>query len=177
MRLTPLRRTVQICLLLLLFVVPLLNQWGISLVSGTLYSFAIGPLWITDPAIGLHTLFTTRGLDITLLLSLLLPVLLALVCGRGFWGGVCPENNLSGVGGWGGGFLGVALPAEHPLGAGGLGGGSAHPPARLPSGPDAKSALAAPRYYPASRGRPRPAAGQPALSAGDSLGAGGQAHL
>lgn len=84
MRLTPLRRTVQVCLLLLLFLVPWLNQQGITLVNGTLYSFAIGPLWITDPAIGLQTLFTTRALDLTLLLSLLLPVALALACGRCF---------------------------------------------------------------------------------------------
>jgi len=95
MRLTPLRRTVQICLLLLLFVVPLLNQQDISLVNGTLYSFAIGPLWITDPAIGLQTLFTTRALDLTLLLSLLLPVALALACGRVFCGWLCPQNALS----------------------------------------------------------------------------------
>ena len=95
MRLIPLRRTVQICLLLLLFVVPWLNQQGISLVSGTLYSFAIGPLWITDPAIGLQTLFTTRRVDLTLLLSLLLPIALALGCGRVFCGWLCPQNALS----------------------------------------------------------------------------------
>jgi len=95
MKLTPVRRTVQICLLLLLFVVPLLNQRGISLVSGTLYSFAIGPLWITDPAIGLQTLFTTRALDRILLLSVLLPVALALACGRVFCGWLCPQNTLS----------------------------------------------------------------------------------
>jgi len=95
MRLTAIRRTVQVCLLLLLFVVPLLNQQGISLVSGTLYSFAIGPLWITDPAIGLQTLFTTRTLDLVLLLSVLLPVVLALVCGRVFCGWLCPQNTLS----------------------------------------------------------------------------------
>lgn len=90
-----LRRGVQVCLLFLLFLVPWLNQHGISMVTGTLYSFAIGPLWITDPAIGLQTLFTTRALDMTLLLSLLLPVALALVCGRVFCGWLCPQNTLS----------------------------------------------------------------------------------
>lgn len=95
MRLTSIRRTVQLCLLLLLFVVPWLNQQGITLLTGTLYSFAIGPLWITDPAIGLQTLFTTRALDMTLLLSLLLPVALALACGRVFCGWLCPQNFIS----------------------------------------------------------------------------------
>ena len=95
MKLTPLRRTVQVCLLLLLFLVPWLNQYGITFLSGTLYSFAIGPLWITDPAIGLQTLFTTRALDLTLLLSLLLPIVLALACGRVFCGWLCPQNFIS----------------------------------------------------------------------------------
>ncbi len=95
MKLTPVRRTVQICLLLLLFVVPLLNQQGITLLSGTLYSFAIGPLWITDPAIGLQTIFTTRTLDRVLLVSVLLPVALALAYGRVFCGWLCPQNSLS----------------------------------------------------------------------------------
>jgi len=105
MRLTPLRRTVQICLLLLLFLTPWLNQQGIAFLNGTLYSFAIGPLWITDPAIGLQTLFTTRGLDITLLLSLLLPVVFALVCGRVFCGWLCPQNTLSELADWVAGWL------------------------------------------------------------------------
>lgn len=100
MRLTPARRSVQVCLLFLLIAVPLLNQWGLSLVSGTLYSFAIGPLWITDPAIGLQTLFTTRSVDLTLLLSLLLPGALALVCGRVFCGWLCPQNTLSELADW-----------------------------------------------------------------------------
>lgn len=113
MKLTPIRRTVQVCLLLLLFVVPLLNQHGISLVSGTLYSFAIGPLWITDPAIGLQTLFTTRALDLTLLLSLLLPVLLALACGRVFCGWLCPQNTLSEFADWLAGRLKIRR-ALHP---------------------------------------------------------------
>lgn len=95
MKLTSIRRIVQVCLLLLLFVVPLLNQHGITFLNGTLYSFAIGPLWITDPAIGLQTLFTTRALDLTLLLSLLLPVALALACGRVFCGWLCPQNFIS----------------------------------------------------------------------------------
>lgn len=95
MKLTSIRRTVQVCLLLLLFVVPLLNQHGITFLNGTLYSFAIGPLWVTDPAIGLQTLFTTRALDMTLLLSLLLPVALALACGRVFCGWLCPQNFIS----------------------------------------------------------------------------------
>ncbi|MFA6498497.1 MAG: 4Fe-4S binding protein [Desulfurivibrionaceae bacterium] len=95
MKLTPIRRTVQVCLLVLLFLVPWLNQQGIAFLNGTLYSFAIGPLWITDPAIGLQTLFTTRSLDTVLLLSMLLPVVLALVCGRVFCGWLCPQNTLS----------------------------------------------------------------------------------
>ncbi len=100
MKLKPIRRSVQVCLLFLLFLVPWLNQQGITLLTGTLYSFAIGPLWITDPAIGLQTLFTTRALDRILLLSVLLPVALALVCGRVFCGWLCPQNALSELADW-----------------------------------------------------------------------------
>lgn len=95
MRLHPLRRTVQAGMLALLIAIPLLNRGGIGLISGSLYSLAIGPLWITDPAIGLQVILGTRALDLTLLASLLLPIVLALVCGRVFCGWLCPQNTIS----------------------------------------------------------------------------------
>lgn len=95
MRLRPLRRTVQFGMLALLLAIPLLNQRGIGLISGSLYSLAIGPLWITDPAIGLQAILTTRAMDLALLASLLLPILLALGLGRVFCGWLCPQNTLS----------------------------------------------------------------------------------
>lgn len=95
MRFHPLRRTVQIGMVAFLVAVPLLNHKGISLVSGSLYSLAIGPLWITDPAIGLQSILTTWAVDLTLLTSVLLPIMLALVGGRVFCSWLCPQNTIS----------------------------------------------------------------------------------
>lgn len=95
MTIRPLRRTVQVAVVALLIAIPILNRGGISLISGSLYSLAIGPLWITDPAIGLQAFLTTRAMDLTLLASLSLPILLALACGRVFCGWLCPQNTIS----------------------------------------------------------------------------------
>lgn len=95
MNLRLLRRAVQCGMLALLFAIPFLNRSGFSLLSGSLYSMAIGPLWLTDPAIGLQTMITTRRVDLTLLASLLLPLLVALLGGRVFCGWLCPQNTLS----------------------------------------------------------------------------------
>lgn len=76
-------------------IIPLLNRKGVNFLSGSFYSLAIGPVWITDPLIGLQTLLTTMKADGALLLSLLIPVALALIFGRVFCGWVCPQNTLS----------------------------------------------------------------------------------
>jgi ferredoxin-type protein NapH len=89
------RKTVQLSSIGLLFLVPFLNRKGITAISGTLYSLAVGPVWLTDPVIGVQTILTTMRVDATLLLSLLIPVGLALVLGRVFCSWVCPQNTLS----------------------------------------------------------------------------------
>ena len=89
------RKTVQLSSIGLLFLVPFLNRKGITAITGSLYSLAVGPVWLTDPVIGVQTILTTMRLDATLLLSLLIPVGLALVLGRVFCSWVCPQNTLS----------------------------------------------------------------------------------
>ncbi len=64
------RKTVQILTLALLVLVPVLNKKGITFLSGSLYSFAVGPVWITDPLIGMQTLLTAMTVDAALLLSM-----------------------------------------------------------------------------------------------------------
>lgn len=92
---TSLRKTVQLSFIGLLFLIPYLNRKGITAVTGTLYSLAVGPVWLTDPVIGVQTVLTTFTPDATLLLSLLLPVALALALGRVFCSWACPQNTLS----------------------------------------------------------------------------------
>ena len=95
MKITPIRRTVQILSLAGMVAVPLLNSRGISAVSGSFYSLEIGPLLLTDPLIALQPLLATMTLDPTLLDSALIPIGLALVLGRVFCSWVCPQNTLS----------------------------------------------------------------------------------
>jgi ferredoxin-type protein NapH len=89
------RRIVQVLTLLLLAIIPFLSKKGFTFVTGSLYSLSIGPVWITDPLIGVQTVLTTMTLDKVLLLSLAVPVVGTLVLGRVFCGWVCPQNTLS----------------------------------------------------------------------------------
>ena len=95
MKIRFLRRTTQFATIALLIAIPLLNLRGINVLSGSLYSLAIGPVWITDPLSGLQVFMTTLTADTTLLLSMSLPVAFALVFGRVFCGWMCPQNLLS----------------------------------------------------------------------------------
>ena len=90
------RKIVQLVSILTFFIIiPVLNKNGIVFISGTLYSFAVGPVWITDPLIGLQTLLTTLSMDRVLLVSVLIPIVFALALGRVFCGWICPQNSLS----------------------------------------------------------------------------------
>jgi ferredoxin-type protein NapH len=89
------RRATQALGVLFIFGVPFLNKKGIDVITGTLYSLSVGPVWITDPVIGVQTLLTTMRMDGTLLISLVMPVLIAVALGRVFCGWFCPQNTLS----------------------------------------------------------------------------------
>lgn len=95
MKLRAIRRSVQLSALALFVVIPLLNRAGISFVSGTLYSMAVGPVWITDPLIGLQTILTSFRFDPALLLSMAVPLAITLAAGRVFCSWICPQNTLS----------------------------------------------------------------------------------
>jgi ferredoxin-type protein NapH len=95
MKITPIRRAVQILSLAAMVAVPLLNSRGINAVSGSFYSVSLGPLMLTDPLIAIQSLLATLRFDSVLLVSALIPAGLALVLGRVFCGWVCPQNTLS----------------------------------------------------------------------------------
>lgn len=95
MKLRTTRRIVQIASLAFFVIIPLLNMAGVTFISGTLYSLAIGPVWITDPLIGFQTILTSLRFDGTLLLSMVIPLAIALAAGRVFCSWVCPQNTLS----------------------------------------------------------------------------------
>src|SRR5664279_6650947 len=95
MKIKLLRRIAQLATIAMLIVIPLLNLKGIDVLAGSLYSLAIGPIWITDPLSGLQVMLTTLTADTTLLLSMSLPVAMAFVFGRVFCSWMCPQNLLS----------------------------------------------------------------------------------
>lgn len=95
MKITIFRRIVQILSMLLIIAIPILNRKGITIFLGSLYSLAIGPLWVTDPLSGLQVILTTLTSDSVLLISMAIPVVLALIFGRVFCSFMCPQNTLS----------------------------------------------------------------------------------
>lgn len=95
MKITPIRRAVQLLSLVAMVAVPLANSQGFNAVSGTFYSVSLGPLILTDPLIAIQSLLATLRFDAVLLASALLPLGLALGLGRVFCGWVCPQNTLS----------------------------------------------------------------------------------
>ncbi len=95
MKLAILKRVTPSLTLALLIAIPLLNKGGIDVLMGSLYSLAIGPLWITDPLSGLQVILTTHSAGATLLISMSLPIVFALIFGRIFCGWMCPQNALS----------------------------------------------------------------------------------
>jgi ferredoxin-type protein NapH len=95
MKISPIRRTVQLLSLAAMVVVPVLNSRGVSKVSGSFYSVSLGSLMLTDPLIAIQSLLATLRFDTVLLVSALIPAGFALVLGRVFCSWVCPQNILS----------------------------------------------------------------------------------
>lgn len=89
------RMMAQIGSIALIVLIPILNRNHITFITGTLYSMAIGPVWVTDPLIGLQAMITKLFIDKVLLLSMFIPAVLALLLGRVFCGWICPQNTLS----------------------------------------------------------------------------------
>ena len=89
------RRIAQISTLLLVSAIPLLNKEGITVISGSLYSLSVDGIWITDPLSGFQVIISSFSADRILLLSMVIPVALALIFGRIFCGWICPQNFIS----------------------------------------------------------------------------------
>ena len=90
------RLIVQGMALALLLVIPLLNfhlNW--NFLQGWYQSIGIGDLWIVSPLEGLESILVSRQLFGPLVVSLLIPVCIALTMGRLFCGWVCPIHFLS----------------------------------------------------------------------------------
>ncbi|GER92483.1 quinol dehydrogenase ferredoxin subunit NapH [hot springs metagenome] len=95
MKIKVLRRIIQALSILLIIAIPILNKKGISILVGSLYSLSVDGLWITDPLSGFQVILSTLSADSTILISMLIPVILALIFGRVFCSWICPQNTIS----------------------------------------------------------------------------------
>jgi len=90
-----LRRITQLSVLLFLMAVPFLNHRGYHAIVGTLYSIDVFGLTIVDPAMLLQVFVLGELFPWVLLLSALIPLILAMVAGRVFCSWMCPYNLLA----------------------------------------------------------------------------------
>ncbi len=89
------RRITQALTILLIIAMPLMNKKGIAVITGSLYSLSIDGIWITDPLSGFQVIVSTLSANTTLILSMLIPISIALVFGRIFCSWMCPQNSIS----------------------------------------------------------------------------------
>src|SRR5690554_4505788 len=90
------RLTVQSASFALLISIPLLNFYlNFNFIQGWYQSLSFGDLWFVSPLEGLERILITRSIYGPLLVGMLIPVVLALLCGRVFCGWICPIHYLS----------------------------------------------------------------------------------
>jgi len=89
------RRIFQLGSIAFMIAVPLLNLYGIHWIYGNFYSMTIAGLTISDPLMALQTLIIGVVFQATLLFSILIPVLIAMIFGRVFCSWICPHNTLA----------------------------------------------------------------------------------
>ncbi|MCX8083802.1 MAG: 4Fe-4S binding protein [Calditerrivibrio sp.] len=84
------RRIVQLIIFLGMFIVPVLNIFEIYFIKGTFYSIDIGDIAIADPLAILQAIISSKTVTVTMLVSVLLPLLMMLVLGRVWCSWMCP---------------------------------------------------------------------------------------
>ncbi|MDR2884346.1 MAG: 4Fe-4S binding protein [Deferribacteraceae bacterium] len=94
MNIQKLRKTLQIAILIGIFIVPILNLFEIYFIRGTFISMDIGSLAIADPAMILQTVFADVPFAYTVVASVALPVLIALILGRVWCSWACPYTTI-----------------------------------------------------------------------------------
>ncbi len=80
--------------MLFLFSIPVWHALGFYGILGSFYSLTIAGVEITDPLMALQTVLLSKQIYLPLLLSAVIPVLIALVFGKVFCSWACPYNTL-----------------------------------------------------------------------------------
>lgn len=88
------RRIIQTIVLIGIFVVPLLNILEIYFIKGTFFSIDIGDVAMADPLAVFQSVITSKTINTLMLISVIIPVLLALLFGRVWCSWFCPYHFL-----------------------------------------------------------------------------------
>lgn len=88
------RRVVQLIVLIGIFVVPVLNILEIYFIKGTFYSIDVGDVAMADPLAVFQSIITSETVNTTMLISVIIPILLALFFGRIWCSWFCPYHFL-----------------------------------------------------------------------------------
>ncbi|HCW93034.1 MAG TPA: nitrate reductase [Flexistipes sinusarabici] len=88
------RRIVQLIVLIGIFVIPLLNILEIYFIKGTFYSIDVGDVAMADPLAVFQSVITSETINTVMLISVIIPVLLAMFFGRVWCSWFCPYHFL-----------------------------------------------------------------------------------
>ena len=95
MKLTTIRHSLQVLVLLLLAILPWLNAHEFTFLQGSFFALNFGPIPFADPVAALQVSCTLNFASKTVLLGALASLLVALILGRVFCGWICPYGLLS----------------------------------------------------------------------------------
>jgi len=90
MEIKSIRRKIQILVFCLMFVVPILNVLEIYFIKGTFYSIDVGSIAMADPLAVFQAIFASKSFTLTMLASIIIPIMLLFIFGRIWCSYMCP---------------------------------------------------------------------------------------
>lgn len=84
------RRSIQITVFLIMFIVPVLNILEIYFIKGTFYSIDVGSIAMSDPLSIFQAVVSSKLFNITMLISVIIPLMLVIFFGRIWCSFMCP---------------------------------------------------------------------------------------
>ncbi|MCB4203918.1 4Fe-4S binding protein [Deferribacterales bacterium Es71-Z0220] len=90
MKIKSIRRSIQIFVFLLMFIVPVLNIFEIYFIKGTFYSIDVGSIAMADPLAVFQAIVASKSFTLTMLASIIIPIMLLLIFGRIWCSYMCP---------------------------------------------------------------------------------------
>lgn len=88
------RRLIQLFALIVILLIPYLNEKQINLLMGNLYSSTIFGIDISDPLMVMQNILLSYSFELKFFLTAIIPIFLALIFGRVFCSFLCPVNTI-----------------------------------------------------------------------------------